>query len=163
MAARDRREGRGMFEGAVAASPLLRLLPGLKAIPKREGRERLQRGEARVLGSVNLDANLLSAQPKANRWDFIVGVGRAAEEVAYFVEVHPAQTHEVDVVAKKLDWLLDFLNEETQVQLKRLPKEIHWIASGRMDIPKNTPQFKRIQKSLRARGLRGPVTSLTLD
>jgi hypothetical protein len=81
---------------------------------------------------------------------------------ACFVEVHQAETSGVSDVEKKLSWLIDFLNRDPQSALRSLPREIYWIASGRVNIPKHVPQYKRLNTTIRARGLSGPLTRLNL-
>lgn len=55
-------------------------------------------------GSVDIDLRLSSKYPNSNRWDYVIGYG----DCAYFLEVHSAETSEVNVVLKKLNWLKDW-------------------------------------------------------
>ena len=65
-------------------------------------------------------------------------------------------------MANKLRWLRDFLLKDHQKKLAALDHECHWVASGRINIPKNTPQFRMMKTTLRKAGLRGPVERLVL-
>lgn len=77
------------------------------------------------------------------------------------MEVHPAETGSVRDIERKLAWVLEFLGREAQAELNSLPRQFHWVASGRINIPKHVPQYEKLQSTLRAKGLLGPV--LTLD
>jgi hypothetical protein len=82
--------------------------------------------------------------------------------VAHYIEVHSAETSEVAEIERKLDWLERFLQDDAQRGLAALPRAYHWVASGRINIPQHTPQYKKLQTSLRKRGLNGPIKSLVL-
>ena len=62
----------------------------------------------------------------------------------------------------KLRWLRDYLHAEPQCELADLKREIYWVASGPVNIPRHTPQFRKMNTTLRKRGLKGPVKSLRL-
>lgn len=134
----------------------------------REGMQALKEGKGQVvaaetsslLGGVNMDDDCRDARPNDNRWDYLVGVKRSKHAVAFFIEVHSAETSEVSKIEKKLQWLLDFLERPAQSTLKSIPREVHWVASGRINIPKHLPQYKKLQTTLRARGLLGPIKQL---
>ena len=137
---------------------------GLKAIPKHEGKGKITvRDESRLLGSANIDADCLKKYPSDNRWDFVIGIGTSARVETHYVEVHAAETGEVSTVRRKLQWLKDiFLNLATSRDLSHLPAEYHWVASGKVNIPKHTPQYKILSTELRRMGLNGPVKKLAL-
>lgn len=91
-------------------------------------------------GSVSLDTCLQTAFPDDNRWDYVLGyAGRA-----YFVEVHPAYPGETKVVLKKLEWLKTWLQQNAP-DLERIKAKnaFHWVASGRVDIPSTTREYKQ--------------------
>jgi hypothetical protein len=150
------------FSHAVERAEHLRLRAGLAAVTKAEGKERIEAAGAVILGSVDIDDDCRSAFPNHNRWDYVVGVARSNRQLAYFIEVHSAESSAVSKMEKKLRWLLEYLQRPKQTELQRLSREIHWVASGRVNIPKHVPQFKRLQTTLRPAGLQGPTTRLTL-
>lgn len=154
----------GCFEAALrVTSPQLDLKPGLQAIKKAQGGGQIVPDDAQcLLGSAAIDDDCLASDPQANRWDYVIGYGRGSKAIAYFVEVHSAETTEVSKVEKKLRWLQDFLLRPPQEKLAALEREYHWVASGRINIPQHTPQFKRLNSTLKKMGLRGPVKHLTL-
>jgi hypothetical protein len=151
------------FEKAISEAVHLRLRPGLQAIKPSEGKGQISaKDPSSVLGSVAIDDDCLMAHPNAARWDYVIGYARSSAPVAFFVEVHSAETSEVSKVEDKLAWLHGYLREEPQRKLAGLPREVHWVASGRISIPQHTPQFKKLNTTLRKLGLRGPVKSLVL-
>lgn len=145
---------------AIEAAEHLRRRSGLAAVTKHEGKKRIIQGQGRVLGSVAIDEDCCQAFPNDARWDYVLGVSAEAA-IAFFVEVHSAETSAVSKMHDKLVWLLDFLSREPQERLQRLPREVRWIASGRVNIPENTPQCRRLRmKPLNQ--LRGPSERLEL-
>jgi hypothetical protein len=151
------------FRDAIDAAEHLQFEPGLGAIAAAEGADRSRASDARsLLGSAFIDRDCTKAEPHAHRWDYVVGHRRAGVAMAHFVEVHSAETSEVSAVERKLRWLLGFLGRSAQHALATLGREIHWVASGRVNIPKHTPQFRRLNTTLRKLGLRGPMTRLDL-
>ena len=151
------------FKEAINTATHLKLKDGLTAIKRGEGKGRITAENPRnVLGSVNIDDDWLKAAPNSNRWDYVIGYDRSGKVVAYFVEVHSAETSEVSKIEKKLNWLLgDVLRDETNAELASLTREIHWIASGRIKIPQHSRQYKYLA-TLRKRGLLGPSKQLTM-
>ena len=151
------------FRAAIEAAEHLEWRAGLGALKASEGGDRVAAADtSRLLGGACIDDDCQGAHPNAARWDHVVGYARGGTPIAHFIESHSAETSEVSKMAAKLRWLLDFLQADGQSQLANLPREIHWIASGRVNIPKHTPQFKRLATTLRRDGLRLPVTNLTL-
>jgi hypothetical protein len=160
---RDRqKKASTVFAEAIAAIESLNLVTGLGAIKRGEGKDRIHVQPAALLGSVAIDRDCRASHPEGNRWDYVIGAKRAKREHAFFVEVHSAETSGVTEVEKKLGWLLEYLDGDAQQKLRSLPREIHWVASGRVNIPKHLPQYKKLQTTLRQRGLLGPVTRLEL-
>lgn len=106
-------------------------------------------------GSVELDKCVERLYPSENRWDYIV----CYKEQVYFIEVHSAETGEVDVVLRKKRWLIDWMNDNAP-EVKRLSANApyYWIQSGRYNIPKHTPQYRRLAQA----GLL-PLRQLVLD
>jgi hypothetical protein len=156
-------EPQAAFGEAISKASHLRLQPGLQAIKRGEGKGQISGKEPpRILGSVAIDDDCLKAHPNAPRWDYVIGYKRSESAAAFFVEVHSAETSNVSEVEEKLLWLRRFLEEESQDKLAALPREVYWVASGRINIPKHTPQFKKLNTTLRTLGLKGPVKSLEL-
>jgi hypothetical protein len=153
-----------IFDAAIrVTAPRLALKPGLKAIKKREGHGKIvAESPKRLLGSAAVDDDCRASDPHGNRWDYLIGYERSSKAFAYFIEVHSAETSEVSTMGKKLRWLRDFLLKAPQKKLAALDHEYHWVASGRVNIPKNTPQFRIVKTTLRKAGLRGPVERLVL-
>lgn len=94
-----------------------------------------------VNGSVDLDNALRCIYPNDARWDFVIGYSGEA----FFIEVHPADTANVDEMIKKVNWLKKWLATKAR-DLKDLHKcgVFHWIPSGRVKISKNSPQYRKI-------------------
>ena len=151
------------FTDAIEEATHLRFLPGLQAIKQGEGKGQVSgKSATNILGSVAIDDDCRAAYPTASRWDYAIGYSRSNEAIAYFVEVHSAETSEVSTVERKLLWLKGFLAEQSQRKLADLSAEYHWVASGRINIPHHTPQFRKLKTTLFKMGLRGPVRSLEM-
>jgi hypothetical protein len=163
----DRRRERASmptFKACIAATQHLEWRPGLQAITSAEGGGQVTgQDPGSLLGGAAIDTDSRALHPNASRWDYVIGYARASGAHAYFIEVHSAETTDVSVVEKKLKWLLDdYLRADSQQALAKLPRELHWVASGRINIPQHLPQYRKLQTTLRKRGLRGPVKQLTL-
>lgn len=93
-------------------------------------------------GSVDIDACTKAKYPRASRWDYAIGYANKV----YFVEVHGATTSEVSAVEKKLIWLKDWLRAEAPelYALRANEKPYYWIQSGKFDILRTSPQYKRV-------------------
>lgn len=151
------------FREAVGSNRLLRHRDGLQAIKKGEGKGQISaEASDRLLGSVCIDDDCQKAHPSSSRWDYVIGYERENEVIAHYVEVHSAETSEVARIEQKLDWLMEFLREKAQHKLASFSPEYHWVASGRINIPQHTPQYRRLYVTLRLRGLQGPVKTLKL-
>ena len=148
------------FRNAIAKNGLLTLCNGLQAVTGAEGAGQIHPVDERsVLGSVAIDRNYAQVPQHGNasRWDYVIGYRRGpGQEIAYFIEVHSAKTSEVATMQAKLEWLRSFLNEPANTQLGSLDREVHWLAAGRVAIPKHTPEYKRLTTTLRRLGLAGP-------
>lgn len=146
------------FQAAVEAADHLVLKPGLSAVKKGEGKARIVQGSSEITGSVAMDDDCRRAYPNDARWDYVIGVQAKKTTTAFFVEVHSAETSEVRKMEAKLEWLLQYLQGDSQEALRKLPRQLHWVASGRVNIPRNTPQFKRLRN-----GLLGQLQSLPTE
>ncbi len=155
---------RKVFKKAIDEADHLRFKNGLAAVKRREGKGRILATDSkRILGSADIDGDCRPAAPNANRWDYVIGYNRPGRVVAYFVEVHSANTSDVARIEKKLDWLVrEFLREAKSIRLAVLPKEIHWVASGKVKILKHAPQYRYLTTTLRKKGLHGPSEKLTM-
>jgi len=152
------------FALAVEAAEHLTLVDGLGAITGSEGKGQIVPGNATVESSVAVDEDCREAYPNHARWDYLVGATKPKATLphAFFIEVHSAETSEVSKMEAKLDWLLQFLARPKQAALAKLPRSFHWVASGRINIPRHLPQYKKLVVTLRKRGLLGPHKQLTL-
>lgn len=103
-------------------------------------------------GSVNVDNHLKNRFPADNRWDYAIGYGKSSAHLeVYWVEVHPGNSREIDVVLAKLDWLIKWL-KSTQSPLRKLPRTYVWISSGKTKLSPSAPQKKLALKGLRQVG-----------
>jgi hypothetical protein len=94
-------------------------------------------------GSVDIDKCLLKLDPNGSRWDYAVGYN----DEAYFVEVHPAQTSNVDEMLKKLLWLKSWL-DNSAVELKKIKAgEYYWIPSGNCKILDTSNARRKLAQS----------------
>jgi hypothetical protein len=151
------------FQEAIKVADHLSWQEGLQAIKRSEGRGQISAKDSGcLLGSACIDDDCNPAFPNDCRWDYVIGYKRAKKAVAYFVEVHGAQTSKVSEVERKLGWLLDYLGGKAQSELANLTREIHWVATAGIDIPKHTPQYKTLTTRLRKMGLQGPTKHLEL-
>jgi len=133
--------------------------PGLQALQRGDRSRILCRDSHMVTGSVNLDCALATILPDDPRWDYGVGViARTPSETVVWIEVHPASSHHVDEVLRKLIWLKNWLRTDAP-QLGAMPREFVWIASGQVAMQANSPQRRR----LAAKGLRFAGSCLHLS
>lgn len=107
-------------------------------------------------GSVDIDACTIAKYPNANRWDYAF----AYNSEVFFIEVHPANSGEVRIVLKKLQWLKDWLHTKAP-EINRLKAKktfpFYWIQSKNFSIPKTSPQYRAAEGA----GLR-PISKLKL-
>ncbi len=101
------------FEGAVQGTSALNNAyeAGLQALSRRDrGRIQCARPDD-LVGSVHLDHALKASHPNDPRWDYGIGLRRpSGNEVALWVEVHPATAHGVEEVCAKHTWLRNWLS-----------------------------------------------------
>lgn len=109
---------------------------------------------SKLCGSVDMDACFKDAEPQASRWDYIVCYN--GELLA--VEIHPANTGEVNAMIAKKQWLArKWADLNLEAECGRI-KVYHWVASGKVDVLPQSPQAKRLAQS----GLLGPTKLLRL-
>lgn len=154
------------FSQAVLAAGL-EPLEGKTAI-KGEYRARVDASAgSRFVGSVDMDAAFVASEAQASRWDYGVGIHKDGQELAFWIEPHPASsTSEVGRMLRMLDWIESKLREPAYSDLRRLTGfarrtglAFHWLAmTGAIRIVPNSQQAKQ----LAMRGLSQPRRYLRL-
>jgi len=146
------------FQKAIDACPQLKLRDGLQALSSAD-RQRIHPQNPRsVTGSVDIDRDLRASFPEDNRWDYAVGYrGADDREKAYFIEVHPAETSEVKRILQKARALSDWARQHAP-ELWAMPRQLHWVASGRCHIRLNDAY----RRQLALAGLGSPKEMLDL-
>lgn len=81
----------------------------------------------RLDGSLNIDEETNMLYPNESRWDYAVGY----DGKVYYVEVHPANTSNVEEVMKKKLWLDKWLKEKapSMSALKAGSPKYQWAAT----------------------------------
>lgn len=134
------------FKSIVQAIPAIAgaYREGLQALESKDAGKVKPQNPRKLSGSVYLDKCLKTANPHDARWDYVIGY----REKAYFVEVHPANTSNVDEVVKKKKWL-DVWLKTNALDLKAMMAgtSYYWIASGKVAILPNSPQARKIAKN----------------
>ena len=130
-------------EEAVNATPHLngKWESGLQAL-RPEDKPHIKAADTRAItGSVDVDAALMRVVPNANRWDFAIGYQHVDRdsECLYWVELHTASDSQVDVVLRKLRWLMRWLAGAGKA-LDKFERDFVWVSSGRTDYTLNGPQ-----------------------
>ncbi len=108
-------------------------------------------------GSLDIDTCTASKYPNSNRWDYAF----AYNDETFFIEVHPANSSEVNTVLKKLQWLKDWLHQKAPEINKLKAKRnfpFYWIQSKGFAIPKTSPQYRAAAGA----GLK-PIAKLNLN
>lgn len=134
------------FKSIVQAVPAIAgaYREGLQALESKDAGKVKPQYPRKLSGSVYLDKCLKTTNPHDARWDYVIGYS----EKAYFVEVHPANTSNVDEVVKKKKWLEVWLKTNA-LDLKAMMAgtSYYWIASGKVAILPNSPQARKIAKN----------------
>lgn len=134
------------FKSIVQAIPAIAgaYREGLQALENKDAGKVKPQNPRKLSGSVYLDKCLKTTNPHDARWDYVIGYS----EKAYFVEVHPANTSNVDEVMKKKKWLEVWLKTNA-LDLKAMMAgtSYYWIASGKVAILPNSPQARKIAKN----------------
>lgn len=129
------------FKAAVEQYAEIRMCyqPGLQALGNDSNKVTV--ADTRLCdGSVFIDKCLEETYANASRWDYVFAYnGRVV-----FVEVHPAETTEVNVILKKLEWLKRWLRDQAPSieAMKDATHPFYWVASGRTNIHKGSPQYR---------------------
>ena len=163
MSGKKRRNIPNAFQKAVSDTPDLgkhAYHAGLKALTAAH-RKRIQQGEARILGSINLDRALCQRYPNEPRWDYGIGIQKGSKPFAIWVEVHPASTSNVSEVLLKLRWLKGWLSgQATQLHALTPPQRAyHWIATDGVRITPNSQEARQLAQA----GLTMPHEVLKLN
>lgn len=134
------------FKSIVQAIPAIAgaYREGLQALESKDAGKVKPQNPRKLSGSVYLDKCLKTTNPHDARWYYVIGYS----EKAYFVEVHPANTSNVDEVVKKKKWL-DVWLKTNALDLKAMMAGTgyYWIASGKVAILPNSPQARKIAKN----------------
>ena len=134
--------------------------PGLQAVPPVDRRRMTCSKAAKLAGSINLDEAVKALYPNAARWDYGIGLSLSRQDDrVIWVEVHPAVTSNVKDMIRKLDWLRNWLRTSAPKIRTLGENQFHWIASGRVDILRNSPQTRVLAQS----GIRFPTRHVDLD
>jgi hypothetical protein len=155
---------RSAFEMATLAAELLPAAGKSAVEGKYRALIKAKNGQAAFTGSVDMDGAFKKAEPKANRWDYGLGLQqRGRAEFAIWVEPHSGSSHgEVTTMIAKLDWLrgklasrgfegLLALTDEAGRQGKR---KFIWLSSGTVGIRPGS----RAAKMLSSVGMGLPAT-----
>lgn len=132
------------FQEAVEKTPEVRdgFCAGKQAI-KNSDRSRIEATDDRKLqGSLDIDGQIKSLYPHEPRWDYALSYN----DIMYYVEIHPAETSEVDKVVSKVRWLKNWLRTKAP-EINRLPKADNpyvWVQSGRYAILPTSKEMKKL-------------------
>lgn len=111
---RARARTASQFSAALGAAGLgATCRAGLQALKREHAAAVRPRDSRRLTGSVDFEAAHAASEPSANFWDYGVGLRLTnREEVAVWVEVHPASsTASVDAMIAKKRWLQQKLED----------------------------------------------------
>jgi hypothetical protein len=151
---------KSQFQKAVSACPDLTLKDGVEAIAHANRRKIRPQNPRSVTGSIDIDKDLKNQFPEDPRWDYAVGYkGSGGREKVYFIEVHPAETSEIGCVIQKVRALKIWAQcHAPDLWNMTIPREIHWVASGRCGIRLNDSYRRQLALS----GLDSPKQYLIL-
>lgn len=116
--------------------------PGLQALKKGETAKICVSDTTGLNGSVDIDSCTKEHYPEDSRWDYAIGY----KGKAFFVEIHPAFTSEINTVLKKKEWLEKWLDSQANSLNSIRSKEpsIFWIFTEKCGILKSSPQYRRL-------------------
>jgi len=118
---------------------------GLRALGKHSAKVQIS-DKSLCSGSVDIDSNVKSKYPQANRWDYAF----CYNSEVYFIEVHSAYTNEVKTVKRKLQWLKDWLiSAAPQMNTIKAKSKgpYFWIQSNGFHIPATAPQHREASQA----------------
>jgi hypothetical protein len=120
---------------------------GLKAIKNRDKRLIYASRPRAIIGSIDIDATMQASQRHDHLWDYLIGV-KEEKQCAYFVEVHSAETSQVNVVLQKLTWLHGFVSRELpDLNRKEFDSMYYWVGTNGVHIPRTTPQYRLLAEN----------------
>lgn len=106
--------------------------------------------------SVDMDAHFVSSEPNSSRWDYGIGVKRSGEELAFWIEPHPASsTGEVKSLLAKLAWLKEKLDSPAFEELGDLTDDtrsagyipFRWLHSGSLQITRGSKEARALAQA----------------
>lgn len=133
-----------IFQEAVEKTPDVRngFCAGKQAI-KNSDRSKIEAADDRKLqGSLDIDSQVKSLYPQEPRWDYALSY----DNIMYYIEIHPAETSEVDKVVTKVRWLKNWLRTKAP-EIDKLPKADYpyiWVQSGRYAILPTSKEMKKL-------------------
>jgi hypothetical protein len=93
-------------------------------------------------GSLNIDECTAKVRPGENRWDYCF----AYKNEVFFVEVHPAETSDVETVINKLNWLKEWLTSSAPAISALTATTMfpfHWLHTGSTHIIPGSKQYRK--------------------
>lgn len=144
------------FQKAVRETPHLQNAwkNGLSALRAKDKPHIAPQDPRLLKGSANVDSALQAQHPHAHRWDFAIGFRHSnwQQDFVYWVEVHTAESGEVNVVLDKLSWLRDWLAADGKL-LNQFKRDFIWVSSGATSFTPGDPRLKRIaERGLQHKG-----------
>lgn len=132
------------FKEAVKSTPDVSAFyrDGLAAFGKYTDKIKVPAKE-KIGGSLDIDTATEKLYPDSARWDYAIDY----DGEVFYIEIHPAITSEVSKMAKKLQWLKNWLTTKAPEINKLTTKSkqpYYWIQSSNCNIPKHTPQYRTI-------------------
>lgn len=102
---------------------------GLQALGKNSSKIALE-DTKKCSVSVDIDTCLKQKYPGDSRWDYVVSY----QKKAYFVEIHPAFTTEVELLLKQIGLKIFWIKKEV-ADLKKIAHEtLYWIPTDKYAI-----------------------------
>ena len=105
---------------------------GKQAIKKTDHNKIDVSDNSRLQGSLDIDGQVIALYPEDSRWDYALSYS----DKIYYLEIHSAETSEIDKVINKVKWLKWWLKNKA-IKINVLPKADHpyiWVQSGRYAI-----------------------------
>ena len=132
---------RSICEDSPILGPYIK--PGLGVFANSE-RKKIKVPSTSLLNcSVNLDEAARCACPHENRWDYALDYAGKA----FFNEIHPAHTSEIECLVKKVLFVKKWLASVAPEMLELPgPRAFYWVSSGTTDlrIMQNSPQARKL-------------------
>jgi len=137
------------FRDAVANSNDVRdcYRVGLQALTEGDRNRLSCQDTRRISGSLNLDAGVAQLYRNAARWDYGIGIKKTeSADRAIWVEVHPADAHQVQRIIEKLTWLRGWLRNSAPnlMAITQGDSPYIWVASGRVSFQQASPQARKL-------------------